>query len=496
MPQSLTEAVFYLAQATHPMSDADLGQPWAWGPHAEGIRFALIGSCHELRDLAVRLQAKRPFPPTQAQHILGQYHAAYRDLQALLLGVTEDLYNQEPVPAEWPLRLVLGHIAGAERNFFALVHYGLARQRDGEERPIRLPDGEADRVTGPYTEFRAIMETGTLADMLAFYETAHQRVLREAATTTDVEIEGKSLWWENIEYSLRHRLHRFEMHLRQHTVQVEKTLAMLNQPPNEAKKLLRHVYNALAEVEAATFGVENLGADEQAELAATITARANEVVQVVHQTRAFISAVQTGDTATIQTLLEKNPRLAEATNQQGVSAVLVAAYHGKTDIAKSLAEKGEPFIFEAATLGDLEKVQFWVQDYEPLKDFFNVDGFTPLQLACFFGQETVALWLMEQGANVNSQAKNSDQIRPIHAAAANGNLTILNALLAKGADVNAVQIGSFTALHEAAHSGNLEMVNLLLGYGASKTAVSAGKTPYDMAIESGNTAVAHLLKPQ
>lgn len=490
----LSNAILHLAQITQDMSNADMGQPWAWGPHEEGIRFALIGTCHELRDLAVRLQAQRPFPLTQAQRILGQYHAAYRDLQVLLLGVTEELYNQEPAPGEWPLRLVLGHIVGAERNFFALVHYGLARQRDGEERPIRLPDGEADKVTVPYSEFRTMMETGTMADMLAFYEASHQRVLREALTMTDTEIEGKSLWWENIEYSLRHRLHRFEMHLRQHTIQVEKTLTMLNQPLNEAKQLLRHVFNALAEVETAVLGVTGLGETEQVELAATLIVRAEDVARVVEQAHTMISAVQSGDQTKIDELLAANPKLVNATNQQGITAVLTAAYFGKTDIAQKLAAQVEElFIFEAAALGDLEKVQFWVQDYEPLKDFFNVDGFTPLQLACYFGNEAVALWLIEQGANVNSQAKNNDQIRPIHATAANGNLMILKALLDKGADVNAVQAGDFTALHEAAHSGNLEMTQLLLNYGARKTAVSNGKTPYDIAVEKGFTAVAQLL---
>ncbi len=491
----LSDAVFHLAQTTQGMSDVDMGQPWAWGPHAEGVRFALIGTCHELRDLAVRLRAQRPFPLTQSQHILGQYHAAYRDLQTILLGVTDTTYDQEPAAGEWPMRLVLGHLVGSERHFFALVHYGVERQRDGAERPLRLPDSETDKVTGPYQEFRTLIDTGSMAGLLAFYETLHQQVLQYAATISDQELEGKSLWWENIEYTLHHRLHRFEMHLRQHTVQAEKTLTMLNQPPNEAKRLLRHLFNALAEVETATFGTTSLGETEQVELATTLLNRAANVVQVVEQARGLISAVQTGDQTAIDEWLANNPQLIQATNSQGVSAVLTAIYHGHKKIAQNLAARTEElFIFEAAALGDLEKVQFWVQEYEPLKNFYNVDGFTPLQLACFFGHESVALWLIAQKADVNAMAKNRQQVRPVHAAAASRNLMVLKTLLENGAEVNARQEGDYTPLHEAANQNNLEMVKLLLSHGADKTAVANGKTPHEVAVEKGFTAVANALR--
>jgi hypothetical protein len=68
---------------------------------------------------------------------------------------------------------------------------------------------------------------------------------------------------------LRFRLHRFEEHLRQHTVQLDKTLAAIGRPPTEAHRLVRNIYNALADVELANEAAEELGA-----VAATISARA------------------------------------------------------------------------------------------------------------------------------------------------------------------------------------------------------------------------------
>lgn len=137
----LAAAVRQLAVAAQPLTDADLGQPYRWLAHDEGARFALLGSMHELRALAVALAAERRAGPplTRAQHALGQYHAAVRDLEAVMLGVSAQEYDASPAPGEWPLRYVYSHMVGAERNFFALVHYGApaARRRRAAPYPAR-----------------------------------------------------------------------------------------------------------------------------------------------------------------------------------------------------------------------------------------------------------------------------------------------------------------------------------------------------------------------
>jgi len=44
-------------------------------------------------------------------------------------------------------------------------------------------------------------------------------------------------------------MHRFEEHMRQHTIQVDKTLVALGHPPTEAERLVRNLYGALAGLE-------------------------------------------------------------------------------------------------------------------------------------------------------------------------------------------------------------------------------------------------------
>lgn len=80
---------------------------------------------------------------------------------------------------------------------------------------------------GARSDFIAMLENGRYADMRGFYEQLHQRTMIEFVNITDTEIMGKTLWWEDEELSLLFRLQRFDAHLRQHTIQAEKTLAQI-----------------------------------------------------------------------------------------------------------------------------------------------------------------------------------------------------------------------------------------------------------------------------
>jgi hypothetical protein len=79
---------------------------------------------------------------------------------------------------------------------------------------------------------------------------------------------------------IRFRLHRLDSHLRQHTIQVEKIQAALGTPTNEARRLLRLIYNALAELQGALLGAPQTGIDAQHALAQTITERTGEIAAI------------------------------------------------------------------------------------------------------------------------------------------------------------------------------------------------------------------------
>ncbi len=283
MSRTLAQSVEQFASMVQGISDVDLERPWAWmGYDSEGVRFAFFRTYEELCELAIKLASERAASgasASSAQRILAGYHAAYRDLQAALLGIKPEDTEREPADGEWSLRQALAHIVAAEIGFFVVIQYALERHRSGDGRPAEIPE-EAWAAVIDRASFEALMD-GPFDDIHTYYQTFHERVLRQFANIAEQELDLPSTYWEGYELSLRFRLHRFDSHLRQHTIQIDKTLGSIGHPPTEAKRLLRLIYAALAQAEGATVGVWDRGAELRNEVAGRITERTNEIAQIL-----------------------------------------------------------------------------------------------------------------------------------------------------------------------------------------------------------------------
>jgi hypothetical protein len=284
---SLDRAVEKFAEAAQGLREPDLEREWAWGAYdSEGIRFAFFRTYEQLRDLAVKTATARAThgpAVSSAQRILAQYHCAYRDLQAALLGVGADDADRAPTGGEWSPRQAVAHIVGAEVGFYVVVKYALDRHRSGDGRPAEIPDETWDAVLGEdVTAVEAILD-GSLADIRSYHETLHERVLREFAEIGEDEMAIPSRYWEGYPLSLRFRLHRFDSHLRQHAIQVDKTLAAIGLALDEAQRLLRLIYAALAEAEGPAIGAWGMGEQLRRQTAAAIASRADEIAALVSE---------------------------------------------------------------------------------------------------------------------------------------------------------------------------------------------------------------------
>lgn len=134
----------------------------------------------------------------------------------------------------------------------------------------------------------------------------------------------------------------------------------------------------------------------------------------------FWTAVTTGDRATVESLVLASPRLATA-RRDGVSAILLAMYHHKPDVAACLRPHAGP------------------------------------------------LDIFEHRAKVDAASSNGMHVMPLHSAAAARSVPVARLLLEHGAPVDARQgHGSlgFTPLMEAAFNGQVDMVEALLAHGA------------------------------
>jgi hypothetical protein len=280
--QSLTVAVEHFAQTMVTIPDEELERDFAWRYHdEEGLRFAFLGTYHELRDLATAtavVRAVNGSPPTLAQRVLAQYHTAYRDLQALLLGVSGEDGDRAPDVGEWPIRRALLHMIEAERTFFSLICYAVERVQKWPHIPLAESDETwFEAFERPDAAAFAALDAAPLSQVCAFYDDLHRRVLARLQGLSDTDLQSPSWWWEESEVLAVFRIQRMDAHMRQHSIQIEKTLYALDLAPSEIKRLLRLVYAALAEAEGAALGAEQTSAAEWDALAATISERTQMV---------------------------------------------------------------------------------------------------------------------------------------------------------------------------------------------------------------------------
>ena len=209
----------------------------------------------------------------------------------------------------------------------------------------------------------------------------------------------------------------------------------------------------------------------------------------------LIEAINAGDAGRVGAILAEHPALVAARDPEGVSALMLARYRFDRAVTDALlAADPELDVFEAATLGYLDRLRERLEADPGAVSAFSPDGFTALHFAAFFGKAEAARMLLDQGASVDVYTRNPFANQPLHAAAAGRHLEVSRVLIAGGADVNATQHGGYTPLHEAAQHGDVEMTELFLSAGADRAATTdAGETPADLARAAGHADLASRL---
>jgi uncharacterized protein len=180
----------------------------------------------------------------------------------------------------------------------------------------------------------------------------------------------------------------------------------------------------------------------------------------------FLDAVRAGDREEVERQLAADPAAAEAT-EAGVSAPLLALYHGRRELAELLAAaSGDLGLFEAAALDRTGRLEELLDADHGRANAFSADGFTALHLAAFFGAPDAAALLVGRGADVRAVSRNALHVQPLHSAAAARQVEIARLLLDAGADPNAAQEGGFVPLDAALQNEDGELEALLRERGA------------------------------
>ncbi len=156
-------------------------------------------------------------------------------------------WDADPGGGEWTIRRTMAHIIGSQRSYGWFNAWFLREGVIGREvaRPSedQLPPEPTDEEDGAGTPAEVLARLDELVDANAVASPG----LPEPAM-------GVSARWSGVPVTIDFRLGRYGSHIREHTVQVDKTLAMLDREPTEVERLVRLVLATYGRLEAALIG--------------------------------------------------------------------------------------------------------------------------------------------------------------------------------------------------------------------------------------------------
>lgn len=149
-------------------------------------------------------------------------------------------------------------------------------------------------------------------------------------------------------------------------------------------------------------------------------------------------------------------------------------------------------VFDIARKGTVEQVKEILNTNQKAFNVVNDEGYSPLTLACYRGNNEVAKLLIESGSDING---NSKMGTPLMAAVFKGNNEIAKLLIDKKADLSVTDPNGTTALLYAVNSRNYELVSALVKANADVDFKDGReKSALDYAIIMDDDEIIELLK--
>ncbi len=227
--------------------------PWSWGDSDADVdvRYGFYRICEQLeldRGKALEaLIASRSSPHPGA--LRGAASTAARwSLHGLLLPLDDADLDRDPGGGEWTIRETMGHIIQSQRFYARYTAWWLSQAPSPDAVP---PDSVGAGIPEPEEE-----AAGTVADIRARLDALLDLSMARFAGL-DRESLARPARWSGAQVPVGFRVGRWGSHLREHTIQVEKTLVMLGRQSTEVERLVRMIYVVYGRLEEVVFGVDN-----------------------------------------------------------------------------------------------------------------------------------------------------------------------------------------------------------------------------------------------
>lgn len=149
-------------------------------------------------------------------------------------------------------------------------------------------------------------------------------------------------------------------------------------------------------------------------------------------------------------------------------------------------------IFDIARKGTVEELNILLLSNEKAIDSINSRGFTPLLLACYRGNTSVAIAIMQKSQLLDHASPNGTALA---ATVMSEKIELATELLKNNANPNITDSNGVSPLMLAIQFQKIEFIELFIKYGASKTSIDkSGKSVFEYAVFSKNEPIINLLK--
>jgi hypothetical protein len=255
VPEGLRAARADLAAATGTLAripDAALIRPWTWkGGSQEELRYGFyrIAESFERAGIEASEAMRSSGAPERGVELIATATAARWDLQGLLHGLDHRTWRADPGGDEWSIARTLGHLIASQRSYAIFTCWWLDQRLAVDQPDLpRVPDGLGDDM--PSEEVEA---EGSANEIRARLDAALDEAAERLAglSTEQLAYAGR---WSGFPVDLAFRQSRWASHIREHTIQVDKTVAMLGVQLTEVDRLIRLVLAAWGRAESTVFG--------------------------------------------------------------------------------------------------------------------------------------------------------------------------------------------------------------------------------------------------
>jgi hypothetical protein len=168
-------------------------------------------------------------------------------LHGLLLPLGDAALDRDPGNNEWPIRETLGHVLTSQRFYSRFTLWWLTQAPT----PAAIP---SDELSADVPE-RSVEAAGSMDKVRAHLDDLLDLSMACLGGLSEEQLAVPARW-SGGEVTVGFRIGRWASHIREHTIQVEKTLIMLDRPTPEVERLIRMVFEAYGRLEATVFGLD------------------------------------------------------------------------------------------------------------------------------------------------------------------------------------------------------------------------------------------------